>query len=1199
MHKRRYAKHPLVRTLLASTVFISAAAHANTYGPGSTPGPIQTSTQFDNIIEVLPSGQITSGILLGANDDATILDSFAGKIIVDPNNFYVGKDAILAFAVSGGPSRGVHITNKGQTGTVTVGIGSGIHATSAGVDVTDPLNPLVSDAIYVDVLDTVITNQGTIASDFFSAIHINEKVTNTKVNNLLGGVITNSATGTTPTILTDAFGAFFKGGSTLDLNNKGIIQSISTVGNTSPLPPVVPPGIDTSSIRLNAYFSKIDNEFGGQILQRVGGNANNIEIIGPDFIGGSGGGNIINEVGGLIYVPNFLTLAPPPFLLSNILISGTTIHDIINHGDIVTVDGYHGITVQSFEDAGTGAFLDAAVNKITNTGLIASLGKASGDAIHLDATTGDAPPSRIVTINEIRNSGTIFSNNMRAIGADPNSGTIQFTHGIFNTGDIITGNQFNYPAIGNPTFLSLFQQRGLIVGNVEIDAGKSPASFYTLYLSGGVISGDFLGPINDISNILVTGGNLTGLVSMRAPINTVDMTGGEVSKFRVDDDLSTNTWNISGGHFNQINGDEFFTNANNQLFINGPVNSGVIQFVQTIKVQYPYTLFNIEAPIIFDRLSTMLPSSLQLTGFTHTRMHAPIDTIDGIPPIGGSLPTIFAAIDPNARLDIIGDQIINFSDTHPLTFFRNSGTLGIDSESSLLLMVANDDGFVMTDNGVWEVSVNGLMNNVQDHSKIVVQSRFEPVPLGPTDVVDFQDDSTIFVSFKGFLPANSSMTILTLNSPTDQPITTTDLSDLQQQPSAVISFSKQLSEYNQDIILVSHRRLYNDLSYSGATFGLSETLDNLAEGAGPTNPDLFFLLSELDQLTTRQDVERAMQSLAPPFNNGIQSGSHLAMKTVFDSITDRIWDFAWPYRFQQTSRPPEYPWDIFGFNGGDLTEKMHMWISPMGIYADQGSRQNVLGYKAKGLGLAIGADWVMDRCTVLGLAGSFVKLHVSDQNIYQKNESIKSWQGSLYGSFEFCYGMYLDAILGASGNNYHLNRVIAVNTLNTAARSTFSGFQWGSQVDLGMVWPTNNRYMVAPFIRLDYFNVGIDDYLETGAGALNLKVTTPTTSNLTGGIGIHVATNIPYYCCELVPEISLMFGYAFQQSAAVSIAAFEGGGLPFATPNALPRRTLMDVGVGFDILTAAETVLTFQYNGEFRNRYFANAGSIQYTFKWG
>lgn len=1122
MHQRRHAKQQLVCAILASTVFASPMVHGNTYGPGSTAGPIAATATVDNTIQILDSGQIT-----GAAFGAVLLNQANAQLIIDPNNFFVGADAILGTALASG----VNIT--GANTTTTVGAGSGIHMTAGGT------------AIFMNGLMPTLTNAGSIIAENGIAITI-QNISDPQITQTLGGIIQCNSGGPCITAAPS--------GNALTLNNGGIIQ-------------ITESGLN---INLSSPFTLINNQWGGQILHNAPGTP---LIVGNINVATGGGGDITLDTGSVMAVLS----ASNGQEQNNIEFFNADVHTMTNNGLINTVPNATAIGIFVNNDT-------FRLNLIDNGGFISS----SAPAIQIGTVNNNRPGN----VTTIRNSGTLLAEDATTVAAPTGLGFVY--DGLYNTGNLLStvGNN----AIGDFDMLSVFQQDGLLIGNVIIETERSENATSLLTVSGGVFSGDFTAKFaaGTTETFDLTGGAFTGTIVASNYDTIFNLSGTDLNRV-VTTDTASNTYNITGGRFSYLNHIGNQNQLNTTINIQDDFTSGVIVHFNDINVVNPGTVFRIEAPILFNGAppNQGAPPVNEITTDlgTTTILNAPILPFDN----ADNNLSFDIRINNNGRFVVEGDQNIRISDVLNATII-NTGTFAIDSNSSLLLTTGNTGSdFVSKSGSVYEVGIEGTIGQV-DYGHIVLFSDLSENSRNP--VVDFQAGSTIEPYFQGFLPNNTEMNIFNVNSFGPETSLVEDNSLLIQPPSAVVYFIKSLSTYDQDILLTSFRHTYQSLSSSAATYGVAGALDVLAQGAGPTDPDLFYLLSQLDQLPTQQSLEQAMQSLAPPFNNGIQGGAHLVMKTLFNNVGDRIWDFSYPYRFTQTGRPAEYPWDIFGFNAGDNGNGMGFWLNPIALYADQGSRDNVAGYTAKGLGGIMGVDWQLDNCVLLGFSASYVKMHVADQNLFPKDEAIKSWQGTFYGSFEFQYGIYLDAILGIGTNHYQLNRVIGVNNLNTAEKSSFSGTQWGLQTDIGMIMPSDSMWMMAPFIRFQYLSLQLGEYTESGANDIRLNVQNSDPDNFMAAIGIRFATAVPYGCCDLIPDATVMLGYDLQQDAAPTTAAFVGGGPLFVTPNALPRRTLLDIGIGMNLLTSADTVLTLKYHLELRNKYNANTLNLQYYFPW-
>ncbi|MGD9591517.1 MAG: beta strand repeat-containing protein, partial [Candidatus Berkiella sp.] len=246
-------KFILAHIALSSTLFVAPLAMATTFGPGIVAGPISTSTQADNTIEVLATGAI-----INAGGNAINLDSFAGTVITDPLNTLLGAGSILS---TGGAGRGILIS--ANQGTVDIGTSSGVRSTANhGIEITGQDSQLfLSGFVTSSAAASAIFNTGA----------------NTMITNNSGAVIAQSVSTTNPTLLSS--------GNNFSLYNAGTITQ-RAVANTTP------------TLLINAPFNEIVNLSGG-IIQNIYGAAGTAHTL--QISGAATSGDIFNEAGGLIY----------------------------------------------------------------------------------------------------------------------------------------------------------------------------------------------------------------------------------------------------------------------------------------------------------------------------------------------------------------------------------------------------------------------------------------------------------------------------------------------------------------------------------------------------------------------------------------------------------------------------------------------------------------------------------------------------------------------------------------------------------------------------------------------------------------------------------------------------------------------------------------------------------------------------------
>lgn len=350
--------------------------------------------------------------------------------------------------------------------------------------------------------------------------------------------------------------------------------------------------------------------------------------------------------------------------------------------------------------------------------------------------------------------------------------------------------------------------------------------------------------------------------------------------------------------------------------------------------------------------------------------------------------------------------------------------------------------------------------------------------------------------------------------------------------------------------------------------------------------------------------------ITPNFNYGLVAGSHIGMDSAFEAITDRVFELAWNGRHHQLRYPigkrpvagakcPEVPneWWSDGSEGSNAGSPVSIWARGLGAYTDQSIRGNVQGYLAKGAGVAVGFDWGMNDCSTYGVAISYTTVNIDDKAWAPKDTEINAWQGIIYAAYDICPGIFLNAMVGGARNHYFSNRVIQLNDLLTAGTASFRGTQWGAQGDLGYVIPNETGRLLAPFVRLKYIQVGFEDYSESGAGDLNLTVSSRDADEFLGGIGFRTGMDFYANDVEWLTELMLMVGYDFDLQGEQASLFFLGGGPEYIVSGVTPGKTVFDGAFAVSGRCGASMV-TAKYNLELRNGFVGNATYLQYYYTW-
>lgn len=842
--------------------------------------------------------------------------------------------------------------------------------------------------------------------------------------------------------------------------------------------------------------------------------------------------------------------------LDSIQLNGPFASITNNAGGLITQTGGGTFSVLNINGGGKGPI-------INNVGAVISAATGSVNAISINTLPYSGNITNAGTISSINgsailinksltgvlnNSGTIVSNNPTT--ATILTGPVLLSGGILNSG--IIQSKGASPAINlAPSFATLTQSGGSILGDVFLASGDSngilgPQNLF--FLNGGSIVGDVTAATFASNNniLALNAGTLDGLLTLGNNGDIVNLNGTQILG-GIQGGVGNDTINVFGGNFTLIDGGIGLDTLN---ILNSFTPNGIINNIDIINVKNVGTVLTLLNPV--NNLNNLLTIDPGTT----------LNLATNIAGKGGIL--------NNGVLNIVGSPVLNFL-TGPgtvtnngLTILNNNDVLNITSNA--VNAFSNNPGSVLQIFG--DVTNNGLLlvnSNQVGAVNLLSGSFIQPIITGA--IANGSTFEIIKVIGGGTIIANNTLI---------QPI------------SAILSFTQNLNLANNILSLTLNRVSLISLSSSQVTVGIANLIDNLINLNININ-----LIKQIEMCPTPQAVEDALESLIPPFNYGLVAGSHLGMDSTFEGVQSRLEDLQKNRR--KVGHLVEEIETQEGTSFGDLARTGSLWVKGLGANLNQKFRQGIHGYKAKGGGVAIGADWGFNDCTTFGLAASYTKVNVDDKSPSPKDQDIKSWQGTAYGWWEFCEGLYVDGMLGIGSNRYKNNRVIHVNDIFTGVQASFDGTQYGAQGDFGWSFVDCDTYYFAPFMRLKYIHLKLDDYTENGD--LGLHVSNRRNNEFMGGIGFKTGALNQRCDALIVPELTALLAYDFTNDGEQTLANFTIGTPAFETNGIPPGRTIFDLGLGLRA-HAFNSIFSLKYDLVLRSKFTANSIYLQYNYLW-
>lgn len=439
--------------------------------------------------------------------------------------------------------------------------------------------------------------------------------------------------------------------------------------------------------------------------------------------------------------------------------------------------------------------------------------------------------------------------------------------------------------------------------------------------------------------------------------------------------------------------------------------------------------------------------------------------------------------------------------------------------------------------------------------------------------------STINISTSNYIPDTTAYTIVdgAGGAGVNVPATITD-------NSVFVTFTG--STTGSDLIVTASRTNSYDMIAQNSNAAAAGAALESAGFSGATG-DMLAVLNTLESSSV-SDIADSLNTLYPAVDNGIIDTSYSALKQSLAAITKRI---------RHLKRRIGGANDT-GISTGDEAKKdIEIWGQGFGNYIRQSSRGGITGYDATILGVNLGADSanMIDKLT-LGLCGGYANGDVQSKNNHNTSTRIHGSQITAYGTYDLT-SLYIDLAFSFGLNRYIGERRINLVNTQRVADSDYYGQQYSVFSGIGYTF-TPAGFEITPIASLQYMHLRLNSYTETGAGALNLEVSSQNYDLLESGIGMKLAYPLTFSSCTITPEVRAMWLYDFIGDKQQTTSSFVGGGISFDTYGVRPARSSYDFGGTLLLEIDSGLSIAGDYDYEVKDGYINHAGyvTVKYDF---
>ncbi len=406
----------------------------------------------------------------------------------------------------------------------------------------------------------------------------------------------------------------------------------------------------------------------------------------------------------------------------------------------------------------------------------------------------------------------------------------------------------------------------------------------------------------------------------------------------------------------------------------------------------------------------------------------------------------------------------------------------------------------------------------------------------------------------------------------------TKLSILNDSALPMITFTDLRSADNLKLYFAAARdNTFYTLRAGNASLGF--VLDSLANTA---TGDMATVIEDLDfsgnPISARQ--------MEPTVNNGLVQTSFGTIGQYNNTVLNRIGQV-------QACRTEDV--SMTGVSTCHETAKNAAWVQGFGSYLHQGNTGTSDGYTANVWGVSLGYDRFLSENVIAGFSFGSARNTMTTHDVNTRTDA-DSYQGSLYGSLARD-AYYIDAILSFAYNRYDASRHIVFGGINRTAKSNYGGYQYSGYLEGGYAFKMKG-VLLTPLMSLQMMHLNVEDYTETEAGALNLKVDRQSYHLFQTGLGVKVAYPILKKSVRITPELHAKWLYDFAGDAQEITSSFTGGGASFVTKGVDPSRSSGSIGAKLTIMTPTNWSVSLNYDFETKPDFYGHHGwiNLQYEF---
>jgi autotransporter-associated beta strand protein len=277
------------------------------------------------------------------------------------------------------------------------------------------------------------------------------------------------------------------------------------------------------------------------------------------------------------------------------------------------------------------------------------------------------------------------------------------------------------------------------------------------------------------------------------------------------------------------------------------------------------------------------------------------------------------------------------------------------------------------------------------------------------------------------------------------------------------------------------------------------------------------------------------------------------------------------------------------------------WLDGYGLFGGLDGDFNAAGTDWSGGGALLGFDTTLGRHGLLGLAAGYARLHLDvDERLTEGDANL--FQGALYGAW-VGERVYAGGLLRYAYADHDTERRIAFGGIDRRATGSFGGHAAGGYAELGVVAAAPAAVQIEPLASVDVSWLRHEGFRESGAGSLDLDVSSQTWLSVVTGLGVRLHRTFTmsdtlglYFVPELRGRWVHQFGDDDRPVDARITGATTGGA--FRVQGANAARDGGVIGVGWAVNRADNLSFFFDYDASLNPDGIGHALGGGILYRW-